>query len=312
MDPRWKMITEDGETVPGSDHPSVVALKTGKKVGPVTRGVYIPEKDEYVWLSITATPLFKPGEDRPFQSYAMFDDITYKKQHEDEIKKQRQLIQESEKRFQKMLALIPDMISIHDKDFNIVYSNWNGFAAVDESKRKLSAKCYRTYRSLDDICPDCKAKEVLKTKKAFQTEAELPDGTWIDLRVIPVLDKKGEVELFVEWVRDFTEQKQNEKTKQVLYHLANAMMVNTDLNQMIKAAEKQLSQIIDTSNFYVALYDADTGMLSAIFEKDEKDQVDTWPAAGSATGLVINKKQSLLIKKQDVLQRKPSASHILF
>jgi len=53
-------------------------------------------------------------------------------------------------------------------------------------------------------------------------------------------------------------------------------------------------------------------MLSAIFEKDEKDQVDTWPAAGSATGLVINKKQSLLIKKQDVLQRKPSASHILF
>ena len=92
MDPRWKMITEDGDKVPGKDHPVMIALKTGEKVGPVTRGIYIPEKDKYVWLSITATPLFRPGEKKPFQSYAVFDDITLKKQHEDEIKKQQQLI----------------------------------------------------------------------------------------------------------------------------------------------------------------------------------------------------------------------------
>ncbi len=92
MDPRWKMITENGEKVPGSQHPVMVALRTGKQVGPVTRGVYIPEKDEYVWLSITATPLFRPGEDKAFQSYAVFDDITLRKQHEDEIQNQRQLL----------------------------------------------------------------------------------------------------------------------------------------------------------------------------------------------------------------------------
>ncbi len=92
MDPRWKMITEDGKKVKGKDHPVMIVLRTGEKVGPVTRGIYIPEKDEYVWLSITATPLFRPGEDKPFQSYAVFDDITFKKQQEDEIKKQQQLI----------------------------------------------------------------------------------------------------------------------------------------------------------------------------------------------------------------------------
>ncbi len=112
-----------------------------------------------------------------------------------EKKLSQQKMQESEERFQKMLALIPDMISIHDTDFNIVYSNWKGFAAIDEARRKLHTKCYKTYRDMDEICPDCKAKEVLNTKKAFQTEAELPDGTWIDLRVIPVLDSHGDVSI---------------------------------------------------------------------------------------------------------------------
>ncbi len=92
MDPRWKMITEDGKEVPGSEHPSMIALSKGKKVGPAIRGIYIPEKDEYAWLSITATPLYRTGEDKPFQVYAVFDDITLDKKHEDEIKKQQQLI----------------------------------------------------------------------------------------------------------------------------------------------------------------------------------------------------------------------------
>ena len=241
------------------------------------------------------TKLAKMISTLSFSKIKLSRDIAQRKQAEMRLR-------ESEERFQKMLALIPDMISIHDKNFNIVYSNWKGFAAVDDEKRRLRTKCYKTYRDIDEICPDCRAKEVLRTKKTFRSEAELPDGTWVDLRVIPVLDKNDELELFVEWVRDITEQKQNEKTKQVFYQVANEMVFNFDLNALIKAAEKQLSQLIDTSNFYVALYDAESGMLSAPFEKDEKDQLETWPAKKSATGFVIEKKQPVLLKKQDVLR----------
>lgn len=210
-------------------------------------------------------------------------------------------IQESEERFQRMLSLIPDMISIHDKDFNIVYSNWKGFAAVDEAKRQLYTKCYKTYRDLDEICPDCRAKEVLRTKKAFHTEAELPDGTWIDLRVIPVLNEDGELELFVEWVRDITKLKKSIDTKEFLKQIANELVLNFNIKDLIRAVEKHLSKLIDTSNFYIALYDKQTGMFHAPFEKDKKDQIDSWPALQSVTGLVLKSKQSLLIKKQDII-----------
>jgi hypothetical protein len=105
---------------------------------------------------------------------------------------------------------VPDMISIHDPAMNILYSNWQGFAAVAKEKQKLQTKCYKTYRNIDDICPDCQAKTVLETRQPFQKEIQLPDGAWIDLRVIPIVDNDGHVEMFMEWVRDITERKRSE------------------------------------------------------------------------------------------------------
>lgn len=128
-----------------------------------------------------------------------------------ERKKADNAVRESDVRFHKMLNAVPDMISIHDPAMNIVYSNWNGFAAVDTNKRTLGTKCYATYRGFDGICPDCRAKQVLKTKEPFQEEVKLPDGTFVDLRVFPILDPKGEPYLFVEWVQDITARKRNEE-----------------------------------------------------------------------------------------------------
>lgn len=124
-----------------------------------------------------------------------------------ERKKAEAALRESEERFHKMLGVLPDMISIHDPDMNILYSNWQGFAAVPPEKRVLNTKCYRTYRGLDDICPDCKAKSVLVSWKPFQQEIKLPEDIWVDLRVIPFMNENEEVEMFMEWVRDITDQK---------------------------------------------------------------------------------------------------------
>ncbi len=118
---------------------------------------------------------------------------------------------ESERRFHRMLDVVPDMISIHDPEFRILYSNWQGFGAVPEDRRKPGTRCHQTYRGLSDVCPDCRAGRVLRMKTPFRTEAELPDGTWVDIRVIPLLDAAGNVESFMEWVRDITESRRAER-----------------------------------------------------------------------------------------------------
>ncbi|MBM9538427.1 PAS domain S-box protein [Desulfobulbus alkaliphilus] len=120
-------------------------------------------------------------------------------------------LQKSEERFQKMLSLIPDMISIHDPEMNIVYSNWKGIAGVPEEHRVLGTKCYRTYRHFEEVCPECRAVSVLDTRNAFEEEVKLTGGSWVDIRVIPLIDENGVVEAVMEWARDITDRKEVEQ-----------------------------------------------------------------------------------------------------
>ena len=71
-----KAIHEDGTDFPAETHPSMIALKTGKEVRNVVMGVFNPQKENYNWINVNATPLFKPREKKPFQVYITFEDIT--------------------------------------------------------------------------------------------------------------------------------------------------------------------------------------------------------------------------------------------
>jgi PAS domain S-box-containing protein len=144
-----------------------------------------------------------------------------------ERKKAEDALRRSETLFKTMLTAIPDMISIHDTDMNVVYSNWNGFAAVPQDNRILGDKCYRIYRGHDKVCPDCRAKEVIDTRKPFAEEVELIEGGWVELNALPILDADGNCELFVEWVRDITERKESEKELQKSEEKFRALVDNT-------------------------------------------------------------------------------------
>ncbi|MBN2510891.1 MAG: PAS domain S-box protein [Spirochaetales bacterium] len=128
-----------------------------------------------------------------------------------EQKKAQENIRTSEDRFQRMLGVVPDMISIHDTGMNILFSNWQGFAAVPENKRVLQTKCYKTYRGYNDMCPDCRAVKVLTTGQPVEDVVQLPDGCWFEIRVLPIFDRNKRVEFFVEWVRDISEHKRIEE-----------------------------------------------------------------------------------------------------
>lgn len=76
IDPRWKAIHQDGTEFPGTEHPAMVALQTGKPVVGEVMGVFHPDKEDYVWIQIHAEPEFRQGEPIPYRVFAVFTDIT--------------------------------------------------------------------------------------------------------------------------------------------------------------------------------------------------------------------------------------------
>jgi len=86
LDPRWKMMHEDGSNFAVESHPVMLSLKTGKPVKDVIMGVYNPKEGRSRWISVNSTPQFKEGEENPYQVYATFQDITKLKEAEDELR----------------------------------------------------------------------------------------------------------------------------------------------------------------------------------------------------------------------------------
>jgi len=71
----WKALREDGSEWPTSQHPALVALRTGRSQPRTLMGIRRGDAD-HVWLQVSADPLIRPGETLPYASVAVFTDVT--------------------------------------------------------------------------------------------------------------------------------------------------------------------------------------------------------------------------------------------
>ncbi|MBN2212615.1 MAG: PAS domain S-box protein [Bacteroidales bacterium] len=82
---KWKAVKEDGSPFPGSEHPAMIALGTGKRVKDVVMGVFNQRLNQLRWININAVPEFRKGEKKPCQVYTTFDDITDRTEQEETL-----------------------------------------------------------------------------------------------------------------------------------------------------------------------------------------------------------------------------------
>ncbi len=93
---------------------------------------------------------------------------------------------------------------------------------------------------------------------------------------------------------DVTERIENRKKQDLLLQISNAINTITDTRELYKSIQDLLSEVIDTANFYIALYDKETDTLSLPYLQDEKDEYTSFPAGKTLTSFVIRTKKSLL------------------
>ncbi|HNA88399.1 MAG TPA: PAS domain S-box protein [Anaerolineales bacterium] len=107
VDPDWHTIHEDGSDFPLEAHPAMVALRTAKQVRDVVMGVYDPAKKIYRWVNTNSVPRFKPDEDKPYQVYTTYEDITT-------VRNAFEKLRESEERYRLLAENVSDVIWVMD------------------------------------------------------------------------------------------------------------------------------------------------------------------------------------------------------
>jgi len=121
--------------------------------------------------------------------------------------------------------------------------------------------------------------------------------TYITLKGVPMFENnrfKGAVLL----INDITERKQAENIQRTLYSISNALNKIDNLHELFLKIREYSGSVIDTTNFYVALYDDETDMISLPFDVDEKDNFEAFPAGKTLTALVIKTGKPLYANRQ--------------
>ncbi|RQW86235.1 MAG: PAS domain S-box protein [Geobacter sp.] len=136
----------------------------------------------------------------------------------------------SKQLFRSILQAIPDLVSVVDRDFRVVFSNLRGEHEGLHPKvlrKKSKPYCYDLYSpGSEKHCDSCHAQEVFDTGKVVVTESYHPNAGHVEIHSFPIFDEAGTVEMVGEYHRNINARRQAEEAlrekNQVLEEIINA------------------------------------------------------------------------------------------
>ena len=101
-------------------------------------------------------------------------------------------------------------------------------------------------------------------------------------------------------LRDITDLKRTEMIQQVLYQISSAVHTTKNINEISEVIQQELGAILDTKNFFIALYNKKDDTISLPYIKDEMDHFETFPAGKTCTAYVIRNDRSILATRKKI------------
>lgn len=163
---------------------------------------------------------------------AVFDDITARKVVEDQVKQQKELLENT------IEALDHPFYVIRAADYSLEIAN---SAARNLSPDKRLTTCYALGHMLDEPCsgPDhvCPLQQVIRTKEPAVVEHthfnEKGETYPVEVRVYPLFDADGNVQRMIEYTLDITERKRMERAAQEAAARAERERLARDLHDAV-------------------------------------------------------------------------------
>lgn len=169
--------------------------------------------------------------------------------------------------------------------------NWSWDIASD--KRFWSDEVYRMLGRTPDDCeanydnflaavhPDDRERVrsaldmAIRTGRRYSIDHRLvrPDGTTLVVHERGELqfDDKGKPVYLIGLMQDVTKESRSKELQGVLLSIAEAVNRTESLEDLLGTIHSELGRLIDTTNFYVAVFDEDTGAYSFPYHIDEYD-----------------------------------------
>ncbi len=138
---------------------------------------------------------------------------------EDERIKMEDKLFKSKYDWENTFNTITDMITIHDKDFNLIKANKAAekLLKLPDLEKVINAKCYNYYHGTNSPPEGCPSCNCLNTGEPCNFEIFEPYlNSFVEIRVIPRFNINNEIDGLIHVVRDISERKRMEEKLQTL------------------------------------------------------------------------------------------------
>jgi diguanylate cyclase (GGDEF)-like protein/PAS domain S-box-containing protein len=226
------------------------------KKGLTFKGIYeyetIRKKKDgtLIYVVISASSVIIDG--RPKGTIALYRDITERKKAEEALRK-------SQQEFTNLFMNSPEaIVYVDEKDIilniNSRFTELFGYTLEEIKGRNINDGMIHPSDKLGEVKK--LTKRSLKCYFNYETIRKKKDGTLFPVSISGSNIKiDGQIKGLIATYIDITERKQNERLQQVLYNISKAANSPISLNQLYKIIHQELGNIIDTTNFYIALVD---------------------------------------------------------
>ncbi len=216
----------------------------------------------------------------------------------------------------KNIIEFPSDIIIFSLDTNFCYTAFNKnyteyLSATFDINVKIGDNILDVFKDYKDI-----KKEKINLERALsgvefcQVGSDIKDKQTYYYKDIykPILDESGNVFGVIVYYTNITNRKRSEYIWKVLLNISEKVSTKDNVKDFISYIRKELSKIIDTSNFFVALYNENNNTYTFPYFIDEKDKIDeyiSYDLSKSSTDYVrkIGKALILDIEKTNELVR---------
>jgi len=198
-----------------------------------------------------------------------------------------------------MFQALPDGLSIADCSHRVLWANETFVRMFDYQPSEIAGQLLENLVVPPDRLAESRwVTEALARGEriTLETQRRKKDGTLLDVSVscAPLL-LDGKMAGFYAGYHDISDRKRVEALSSALYRVAEKSSSAHDLQQFFAAVHGIVDELMYARNFYIALYDPSTELVSFPYFVDEQDSAPTPKKMGQGlTDYVIRSAQPLL------------------